>query len=404
MSRQVPDAAYNRKAPMPTVEPVYSYPLKNVPGFSVVALRVTYPPGAEHPPHRHGGASLLRIEIVTVMLSAALLIGLSIAIVIDAVSQFIDLEPMTEPFVIFVTGASCLALNLVSRVLMQPRCPVGSGMGMGRSTSEGPSLGTNRMRNRQVDESGQLGNQTFPSSTISGQNGNDQDMDESKITNRRMGGFLRSLSRVRDYLRSWNAPIITLWNRLLSADPQAVSLRSKTVSLWDSSNALGDICITLAALLVWKVPVASIQYIDPTLAMCIALLSMYFAYRLILAASAILLQATPSTIDTNIIKEAVERIDGVLSAHHVHIFALNESKLICSMHVQVLSRATSGERFMEVMRQIRRILHTYGVHSATIQPEYSLDENDSIPFLKAEQTEGENWQRPLSLGNKSKSF
>ncbi|EXM16638.1 hypothetical protein V3481_018378 [Fusarium oxysporum f. sp. vasinfectum] len=59
MSRQVPDAAYNRKAPMPTVEPVYSYPLKNVPGFSVVALRVTYPPGAEHPPHRHGGASVI---------------------------------------------------------------------------------------------------------------------------------------------------------------------------------------------------------------------------------------------------------------------------------------------------------------------------------------------------------
>ncbi|RKL35242.1 hypothetical protein BFJ70_g8099 [Fusarium oxysporum] len=154
------------------------------------------------------------------------------------------------------------------------------------------------------------------------------------------------------------------------------------LSLWDSSNTFGDICITPAALLVWKVPVASIQYIDPTLAICIALLSMYFAYRLILAASAILLQATPSTIDTNIIKEAVERLDGVLSAHHVHIFALNVNKLVCSMHVQLLSRETSGNRFMEVMRQVRRILHTYGVHSATIQPEFSLDEADSIQFLK----------------------
>ncbi|EWZ79627.1 hypothetical protein FOWG_16289 [Fusarium oxysporum f. sp. lycopersici MN25] len=174
--------------------------------------------------------------------------------------------------------------------------------------------------------------------------------------------------------------------------------------LWDSSNTFRDICITPAALLVWKVPVASIQHIDPTLAMCITLLSMYFAYRLILAASAILLQATPSTIDTNIIKEAVERLDGVLSAHHAHTFALNENKLVCSMHVQLLSRETSGDRFMDVMRQVRRILHTYGVHSATIQPEFSLDEADSIQFLKAEQTEGENWQRPLSLGNKSKSF
>ncbi|KAI7763475.1 hypothetical protein LZL87_010540 [Fusarium oxysporum] len=144
-------------------------------------------------------------------------------------------------------------MNLLSRLLMQARYPDGSGMGMKRSTSKGPTSRTNQMRNqRQVEESGELEHQTFPSSTISGPNGNSQEMDESKITNRRMGGFLRLLSRVREYSRSWNVPILTTWNRLLSADPQAVSLRSKTESLWDSSNALGDICITLAALLVGK--------------------------------------------------------------------------------------------------------------------------------------------------------
>jgi solute carrier family 30 (zinc transporter), member 1 len=176
------------------------------------------------------------------------------------------------------------------------------------------------------------------------------------------------------------------------------------VSLWDSSNALGDICITLAELLVWKVPVASIQYLDPALAMSIALLSMYFAYRLIVAASAILLQVTPSTIDTNVVKEAVQSIDGVVSAHHFHIFALNENKLICSMHVHLLSRATAGERFIEVMRQIRRVLRTYGVHSTTIQPEFCHDETETIPLLQAGQTEGGNWQQPSSLETKSKSF
>ncbi|EXL91332.1 hypothetical protein NOF04DRAFT_17971 [Fusarium oxysporum II5] len=119
------------------------------------------------------------------------------------------------------------------------------------------------MRNqRQVDENGELKHQTFPSSTISGPNGNDQNTEERKVTKSRMDDIL---------------------------NPQAVSLRSQTVPLWDSSNALGDICITLAALLVWKVPVASIQYIDPSLAMCIALLSMYFTYRLMLVASTILL-------------------------------------------------------------------------------------------------------------------
>ncbi|PHH91946.1 hypothetical protein CDD83_9662 [Cordyceps sp. RAO-2017] len=61
MGRPVPDPSpfYDRSAPMPSVEKVYAYALQNVPGFSAVALRVTFPPGAQHPPHRHGGASVV---------------------------------------------------------------------------------------------------------------------------------------------------------------------------------------------------------------------------------------------------------------------------------------------------------------------------------------------------------
>jgi quercetin dioxygenase-like cupin family protein len=37
-----------------TVTPAFSYPIANVPGKSITALTVTYPPGAKTPPHRHG--------------------------------------------------------------------------------------------------------------------------------------------------------------------------------------------------------------------------------------------------------------------------------------------------------------------------------------------------------------
>jgi quercetin dioxygenase-like cupin family protein len=37
-----------------TVTPAFAYPIVNVPGKSITALIVTYPPGAKTPPHRHG--------------------------------------------------------------------------------------------------------------------------------------------------------------------------------------------------------------------------------------------------------------------------------------------------------------------------------------------------------------
>jgi quercetin dioxygenase-like cupin family protein len=37
-----------------TVTPAFAYPIANVPGKSITALIVTYPPGAKTPPHRHG--------------------------------------------------------------------------------------------------------------------------------------------------------------------------------------------------------------------------------------------------------------------------------------------------------------------------------------------------------------
>ncbi|KAF1814706.1 cupin domain-containing protein [Eremomyces bilateralis CBS 781.70] len=58
MVQQVADIAYDRTKPAPKIELVYQWPLKNVPNFSVLALRVSFPPGGSSPPHRHGGASV----------------------------------------------------------------------------------------------------------------------------------------------------------------------------------------------------------------------------------------------------------------------------------------------------------------------------------------------------------
>jgi Co/Zn/Cd efflux system component len=57
-----------------------------------------------------------RIEVVTSMVNGGILSGLSASIVIEAVAEFIHLDPMTHPFVVFVVGAVCLAMGSALRV------------------------------------------------------------------------------------------------------------------------------------------------------------------------------------------------------------------------------------------------------------------------------------------------
>ena len=82
--------------------------------------------------------------------------------------------------------------------------------------------------------------------------------------------------------------------------------------------------------------------------------------------------------------------------HELHIWQLSESKIVASVHVLVRKSLKgcppingvivpskvngqdedTGDReltYMTVASEIRRVLHSYGIHSSTIQPEYALD-------------------------------
>lgn len=42
-----------------TITPAFQYPIPNIPGKTVTALLVDYPPGAKTAPHRHGSAFVM---------------------------------------------------------------------------------------------------------------------------------------------------------------------------------------------------------------------------------------------------------------------------------------------------------------------------------------------------------
>lgn len=62
----------------------------------------------------------------------------------------------------------------------------------------------------------------------------------------------------------------------------------------------------------------------------------------------------------------MKRIDGVFSVHELHIWQLSETTSVASVHVLILP----GYDYMEVANRIRQCMHSQGIHSVTIQPEF----------------------------------
>jgi hypothetical protein len=80
------------------------------------------------------------------------------------------------------------------------------------------------------------------------------------------------------------------------------------------------------------------------------------------------LQGVPPSINLDYLREDIRRVKGVNSLHELHVWQLSEAKIIGSVHVCV----EKDVEYMRVAKDIREVLHEYGVHSCAIQPEFGI--------------------------------
>ncbi|KAH0366567.1 zinc/cadmium resistance protein, partial [Aureobasidium melanogenum] len=152
-------------------------------------------------------------------------------------------------------------------------------------------------------------------------------------------------------------------------------LNMRGVFLHVMGDALGNIGVIASALFIWLTDYSWRFYTDPGISLIITCIILASAIPLCLAASRILLQAVPAGLSIDDIKEDIEELPGIVSAHHLHVWQLSDTKLVASLHVQVDFdfKGEGSARYMELARAIRDCLHEYGIHSSTIQPEFCLD-------------------------------
>lgn len=165
-------------------------------------------------------------------------------------------------------------------------------------------------------------------------------------------------------------------------------LNMRGVFLHVMGDALGNIGVIASALFIWQTDFSWRYYLDPAISLIITIIILLSAIPLCKAASRILLQAVPAGLSVDLIREDIEALPGVISCHHVHVWQLSDTKLVASLHVQVgyEIKGEGSDRYMLLARQVRRCLHEYGIHSSTIQPEFTpAHEDGTIEAADGEQ-------------------
>lgn len=142
-------------------------------------------------------------------------------------------------------------------------------------------------------------------------------------------------------------------------------------------DALGNVGVIASALIIWLTPWSARFYADPAVSLFIAVIILKTTIPLTTASAKILLQGTPDHLDINDIKDDIRRIPGVINCHHIHLWQLSETQPIASLHLQLdfpIEQGGVAEKYMILVKTVRECLHGYGIHNATVQPEFCLNE------------------------------
>lgn len=131
-------------------------------------------------------------------------------------------------------------------------------------------------------------------------------------------------------------------------------------------DALGSLGAMLSGLGIWLIPYHWKFYLDPICSMLIAGIILRTSVPLVRICIRILMQSVPESVNLDAIQDQITQLPGVTNVHEFHIWHLANKKLIGTVHISVVKDVD----FHSLAQAIKAILHSYGVHATTIQPEF----------------------------------
>jgi len=137
-------------------------------------------------------------------------------------------------------------------------------------------------------------------------------------------------------------------------------------------DAINNIGVIVAAILLWKLNTPKRFYADPAVSAMISLIIFTSAVPITRKVGRILLEAAPSHLDLAKIREDLMAIPDVLSVHDLHVWHLSQSVILASLHVCV-PPGTLIDQWEKMEQTLQHCFSEYGVSHVTISPEIHRD-------------------------------
>ncbi|ODA78018.1 hypothetical protein RJ55_06621 [Drechmeria coniospora] len=326
--------------------------LSDLIGFAValVALVVSERP---QPPPKEYTFGWQRATLLGAFFNGVFLLALGVTIFVQAIERFANISPMEKPMVVLVVGCVGFVLNVLVMSFLH-------------GASTGQDLRIDLVADKDEEHEGEHG----PGHRRGREDASDCteeaaiSMSDRKprvqiVRHKAPPSKQRTLMAVKSHCEHKHGAVVP---------PKAGrDLGMLGVLVHVLGDAVNNVGVIVAAVIVWNVEGDGRFYVDPTMGVFIAMTILLTAIPLTKRSGAILMETAPSDIDLRDVRHDLESIPGVDSVHELHVWRLSQHKSMATAHV-VLEEG-HVQSFADKATIMMECLHAYGIHSATLQPE-----------------------------------
>ncbi|RYC63009.1 hypothetical protein CHU98_g3187 [Xylaria longipes] len=305
--------------------------LNDLIGFVIALTAILVSERAKSPQNFSFGWA--RAQLLGAFFNGVFLLALGLSIFLQSLERFVSIQPVENPKLVLIIGSVGLALNILSATLLHEHHGHDHG---------GHSHGHNHAHAGQ--EHGHSHGPVNVEAAIPSSQSSSEDIPLTPIS---------AHAEHRHTIIELQAP--------------GRDLGMMGVLVHVLGDALNNVAVIIAALIIWLTNSPSRFYADPGISTVISVLIIISSIPLVKNSGRILMQSAPRNVDLEDVKHDLEKIPGIESVHELHIWRLDQHKSIASAHVVVSNNEMRD--FMDRAKTVKECLHAYGIHSATVQPE-----------------------------------
>ncbi len=155
------------------------------------------------------------------------------------------------------------------------------------------------------------------------------------------------------------------------------SLNQKAVNLHMLEDVLGWLVVLIGSIVI---KFTCLYIIDPILSIIVAIFVVINAIKNLIEITQIFLIKTPKNVDINDIINHIKEIDGVIDAHHIHIWSIDGETNLATLHLVVKEYSKC------IKEKVKEELNEHGISHTTIEIE-TENENCKEKTCKIKQKE-----------------